>query len=568
MTGIYDHIRQLFDQNLHSNVVSLANFALSASDHNPEMLSATNKLKTYVHYADSLFALGQNRKAESTYRKALLFKKTLMKCKGAKPQQDSQKETISDIDIKYQIHLCLLNLKLTHQAIGVLQTIPGKQRTAKINMALAKLYHQGGLERSAITAYKEVLRECPLAMEAVEGLLSLGVKGAEVGSFMLDGTSTLPNMDWLTMWVRARAHFYAREYTQASSLLRQLDDRSALRDNPVLLVALGECLHHAGDHSAALSVLLRANSLEPHLHRGLDILAALLAGERRLRELERCISPLVAISEYGPETWVAMGYYAHAVRKNAKAVYFAHKACLIDPRNVEALILKGLVLLEMKKWQEAGLHFREAMLLAPHRYEPHCGLADCYIAMHRTREALTVASSACKQLGQTPRALTLYASVLMKDPVGSARAKGLLEKALQQDRTHLPAVYLLAEIYEQEMLLENAVALLKEQVDIQPTCKLHQMLGDLYSRMHDADKALDHYNMSLSLDPNNRRALDGMQRLDVAGSGTAGTSGAPPSSSKLDSSSSYYMSAVGSTVGGAGGRGGGRNGGGSGGGGV
>ncbi|KAG8226886.1 hypothetical protein J437_LFUL005645 [Ladona fulva] len=306
--------------------------------------------------------------------------------------------------------------------------------------------------------------------------------------------------------------------------------------------------------------------MEPHMRRGLDILAALLAGERRLRELERCIAPVVALSEYGPETWVAMGYYAHAVRKNAKAVYFAHKACLIDPRNVEALILKGLVLLEMKKWQEAGNHFREAVHLAPQRYEPHKGLADCYIAMHRTREALTVASSACKQLGQTPRALTLYASVLMKDPVASARAKGLLEKALQQDRTHLPAVYLLAEIYEQEMMLENAVSLLKEQVEIQPTCKLHQMLGDLLARMHDEEKALDHYSIALNLDPSNRRALEGMHRLDVAGSGTAGTPGAPPQSSKLDSSS-YYMSAVSSGVGGSGGGqggGGGRNGSGSG----
>jgi hypothetical protein len=61
-------------------------------------------------------------------------------------------------DIKYQIHVCHVNLKQNHQAIVVLQSIPGKLRNAKINMALAKLYQQGGMERSAITAYKEVLR--------------------------------------------------------------------------------------------------------------------------------------------------------------------------------------------------------------------------------------------------------------------------------------------------------------------------------------------------------------------------------------------------------------------------
>lgn len=61
-------------------------------------------------------------------------------------------------DIKYQIHLCHVGLKQSHQAITVLQSIPGKQRNAKINMALARLYQQGGMERSAITSYKEVLR--------------------------------------------------------------------------------------------------------------------------------------------------------------------------------------------------------------------------------------------------------------------------------------------------------------------------------------------------------------------------------------------------------------------------
>lgn len=45
--------------------------------------------------------------------------------------------------------------------------------------------------------------------------------------------------------------------------------------------------------------------------------------------------------------------------------------------------------------------------------------------------------------------LQLFASVLMKDPVTVCKAKSLLEKALAQDETYLPAVYLLTEILEQ-----------------------------------------------------------------------------------------------------------------------
>lgn len=35
------------------------------------------------------------------------------------------------------------------------------------------------------------------------------------------------------------------------------------------------------------------------------------------------------------------------------------------------------------------------------------GLVECHLAMGRMREAITVASNACKQLGSTPRALTV-----------------------------------------------------------------------------------------------------------------------------------------------------------------
>lgn len=88
------------------------------------------------------------------------------------------------------------------------------------------------------------------------------------------------------------------------------------------------------------------------------------------------------------------------------------QACLIAPRHIEALLLKGQILLELKKHPEAVSHFRDAQQICSHRYEPHKGLVDCYVAMLRFREALTIACSAVKQLGQTPRSLTVsYASI-------------------------------------------------------------------------------------------------------------------------------------------------------------
>ena len=83
---------------------------------------------------------------------------------------------------------------------------------------------------------------------------------------------------------------------------------------------------------------------------------------------------------------------------------------------MEGLILKGQLLLELKKVQEAALHFREAINAAPGRYEGHRGLTDCYLQLHRTREAIQVASTACKHLGSNARTLTV-SSWVQKIPV-------------------------------------------------------------------------------------------------------------------------------------------------------
>lgn len=37
-------------------------------------------------------------------------------------------------------------------------------------MMLANLYRKAGQERSAVTSYKEVLRQCPLALDAIIGI--------------------------------------------------------------------------------------------------------------------------------------------------------------------------------------------------------------------------------------------------------------------------------------------------------------------------------------------------------------------------------------------------------------
>ena len=42
----------------------------------------------------------------------------------------------------------------------------------------------------------------------------------------------------------------------------------------------------------------------------------------------------------------------------------------------------------MKKLNDSMNHFREAVTIAPYRYETHKGLVDCYLEQARHREAV------------------------------------------------------------------------------------------------------------------------------------------------------------------------------------
>jgi len=47
------------------------------------------------------------------------------------------------------------------------------------------------------------------------GLLSLSVKGAEVASMTMDVIQSIPNLDWLSVWIKAHAFIHGGDNQRA-----------------------------------------------------------------------------------------------------------------------------------------------------------------------------------------------------------------------------------------------------------------------------------------------------------------------------------------------------------------
>ena len=86
------------------------------------------------------------------------------------------------------------------------------------------------MERPAIAAYREVVRECPMAVEAIKALLQLGLKTKEIHELVLDVTSgsQQAEMDWFSGFLAAQAALATRDYGQAVKEFKQLDVSSDL----------------------------------------------------------------------------------------------------------------------------------------------------------------------------------------------------------------------------------------------------------------------------------------------------------------------------------------------------
>ncbi|XP_053670446.1 anaphase-promoting complex subunit 7 [Anopheles nili] len=536
MKTLFEQLKTLFDYELYSNAATLASLLLSIYDQNRATLNPQEHLATLVYYAESLFHERRFREAETIYRQALQLKRLITKnksptCKAPPGQLFGTVDLQSEVELKYKTARCLIEMKCYRDAIVLLQSLALKQRTPKVNMLLSKLCHNHGHERSAIGTYKEVLKECPLAFEAIEGLLTLGVKGIEVNSLIVDASVAPQCNEWMSSWIRGHANIQARKYPEAIQTLRTLETSTCLRNYHQLLVLIGECLYYNGEYEQAYITLKRAHAMQPHSKNGLQILAILMAKNKKITELEKLITPSPSLlNEYTSEMWFVMGQYLFATGKYEKAVYFVQKACFLNSRNVEALVLKAEVLFQVKKYQQGIAHLRYGQQFAPYRYEIHKALVDNYLNMGRIREAQVQALKAVKMLGESARTLMLLARTYVKDEAARPKAKALCQKALVMNENFLPAVYLLAELYQRENDLPARLRLLKKHAMMAQNCKIHAMLGDMLNNEKDHSGALEHYTIALNLDPSNRSAMAGLlsmgQNIGSTSSNAAPNAGA------------------------------------------
>ncbi|KAG5683468.1 hypothetical protein PVAND_012746 [Polypedilum vanderplanki] len=514
--SVFMNLYHMYEEELYTNCHVLAQFYLS----NPQLFQITQDVLfcVYIINANSLWEMKHYMESQRQYEAAMFV--SIESQTNNYSVQDREIilgifDNFTEVELKFRIAKCLIENHLYKEANSVLQSIPLKQRPAKVHDLICKVQQSdAGTDKSLIVAYKEILKKCPLAFECIDGLLALGVKGSEVNSLIINVCSKSPSFDWLNYYVRGLSEIYSRKYSEAIMSLASID---SMKSNSRILTLIGESFFFSGDYETAYNYYKKAYELYPFMKVGIQKYAMLCEMFKKTNELEHIIrttSTNSNVYEYTNENWFVLATYLYSCGKFEKAQYFINRVILVHThKNVDALILNAKILHCTKKSTEALISLRQALKYEPFRFEAHRWIIEILIATDRGRDAQNQASKSLKILGDYPRTLTLAASSYLKAPVNREKARTYLQKALELNEHYVKAIFFYGQMLIEDGDFKTATKLLEKSVAVVPNLKIVLMLADLYAKTKNLSSALEYYTKALNIDPSNRYALNGLMAL-------------------------------------------------------
>ena len=475
----------------------------------PFQCDSKDKYMIFYWYGNAAFNLREYKLAESLYNRALQINKSNLR---PKPKTLTSLDSETDILIKFNLHLCLFYDKKYQEAFIILDSIPSKQRTVKILLALGKLCQLLMHNKEAILIYREVLKMSKFSVVAIEALLNLGVK--------LENLPKLPsnmNTDWLNAYLQGKSHLISREYKDAIKVFKNMDS-SFTHKSAEVLCSLGTSQYLNGEYSNAIGSFEKLHKLEPTYTNKMDVYAFLLYSDKseydKLSTLERLANDMHQVSVNIPETWTVIGYYS-LKKKSQKAKCFAENALLIESENAQALLLRAAALSKLKAISEAAVTYREATRINIYFFEAYKGLVEQLLNLNHTKDAIQIAANSVKLIGSNHRTLALYGEALSRDPANQEKSKTYLYKALKGDPDNQEAVLCLVRVCMTLQQFNEALEVLGKYIR-HNSCnpRLMHIYSELMKKCGKSDEAVLYMNKASGMDPSNMQIKTMLERTE------------------------------------------------------
>ncbi|TQD80041.1 hypothetical protein C1H46_034414 [Malus baccata] len=463
-------------------------------------ISGINENEVKFKIASSYFALGENGTAlsevllgdslyrEREFRRAIhMYKQALQLCKmisktNAPATRSSLSSTrssspnlsnisgINENEVKFKIASSYFALGENGTALSEMDNIPSKSRNLPMNLLMGKLYRFSKQNRSAVSCFKECLRFVnQIVILMFQFVILCGLE------LFTDLLQRFPN-------------------------------------NLHLLLEVAKVEAIIGKNDEAILNFEKARSIDPYVVTYMDEYAMLLKTKSDFSKLNKLVHDLLIADSTRPEVFVALSVLWE--RKDERgSLSYVEKSIRIDERHIPGYIMKGNLLLSMKRAEAAVVAFRAAQELRPD-IRSYQGLVHSYLALSKIKEALYASREAMKAMPQSAKALKLVGDVHASNPGGREKAKKFYESALRLEPGYLGAALALAELHVNEGRNGDAVSLLERYLKDWADDSLHVKLAQVFAATNMLQESLSHYQAALRINQQNEAAKKGLERLE------------------------------------------------------
>ncbi|KAJ3414842.1 Anaphase-promoting complex subunit 7 [Chytridiales sp. JEL 0842] len=245
----------------------------------------------------------------------------------------------------------------------------------------------------------------------------------------------------------------------------------------------------------------------------MDQYTYLLCSAGNFIQANKLAEDLIRLGENRPEGYVAMASYLETKGDLKTAVGYVDRAISLDREHAQAYVVKGSLLLSLNRPVEAISAFRVSHRLS-RNVVTYRGLMECYLSLNRLKEALSMAKESVMLMPQSARALTLVGIVLSHMPNGAERARMAFNKALAVDPKCGEAVIALVGALNGEQKFDESIKILENCLNYQNSHLFHTRLAEVCILAKNYDKANDHFNTALTLNPEYEVAREGLVKLE------------------------------------------------------
>ncbi|XP_037724796.1 anaphase-promoting complex subunit 7 [Drosophila subpulchrella] len=521
--ALFANVKKLYDHKLYECVIPVAKLLRTVLRNDRNVATLELEYQVQLYLVNSLFKERHLRSASRHFEDIFHQRRLMQRHKNAcLVAIESAYPEFGDVELRRRAAECYREIGNPGLAVATLLQVPVKSRTPRINLMLARMHHHsfglGHTKKSeSLPSYKEVVRECPMALPVIQDLLELGVDGNEVNSLVMHAATVPGNFDWLSTWIKALAQMFDCKHQDAARTFQRLQDSTLLRCNEELMMALGRCLYYDGNYSRAEQLFSATVSASPDNIEAIGLLAV-VRGQHPSdsgQDMDRLYAQVTSEPKYSPSHWFVHGQAMYDSGKFERGLSFVEQCLQAEPRHQEALILRGRLLIALERHKEAVEAFRTGQTVAPYRFEVYRGLFQSYLAAKRFKEAHAMCNWTLRVFQNSPRGLAMFGRTLFlsQDPMIRKTARKFAEKSLKVDPNYTPAVTLMADICQFEGSPKASIKLLEDHVSLFPQASLFTNLADMLRSQKEPIRALEYYYKALGKNPKCERTLRGISLL-------------------------------------------------------